>query len=94
MSWCWAMRNAEVYSVCGSCSRIPLASLLSTHRPMAPVRKRVPDCDGEHLVDKLCDYVLHVGHSAAFELGSYGDVAVAQAIRGAALAWTLVCDRA
>jgi hypothetical protein len=60
---------------------------------MAPLRKN-PDCDAEHLVDILCTYVLHVGHSVAFDLGCSAGVGVAQAIRGAGLAWNLVCFRA
>jgi hypothetical protein len=57
------------------------------------IEEKKPDCDAEHLVDLLCTYVLHVGHSVAFDLGCYAGVVVSQAIRGAGLAWNLVCFR-
>ena len=101
-SWRWAhvcMAKLSIQNVLGSCIQNVLGSCLrigsggSTHWAMAPLRKKTPDCDAEHLVDLLCTYVLHVGHSVAFDLGCYAGVVVSQAIRGAGLAWNLVCFR-
>ena len=58
------------------------------------IEEKNPECDAEHLVDILGTYVLHVGHSVAFDLGCYAGVGFAQAIRGIGLAWNLVCSRA
>ena len=86
------MVKVSIQNVFDSCLRIGSGG--STHWAMAPLRENNPECDAEHLVHTLCTYVLHVGHSVAFDLGCYAGVGVAQAIQGAGLAWNLVCIRA